>query len=235
VIPMQVEEAPADWRRPEAPEPVARLVVRYAKFGLLRFLSHLELNNVVQRALRRADLPVAMSLGFHPQPKLAFATPLPTGMESHGELMDVTLTAEVSPSDFVARFNAVAPEGLEALEAEAAPLEGKGLMARVVASEYEAHVPYAALDEAGLRARIADFEARESHTVTRKGKNGPKTMDIRPLVERLEVVPNGEGAVLSMRLVDRSGAKGRPDEVLDALLGDEKAACRLRKTATILG
>jgi len=235
VIPMQVEEAPADWRRPEAPEAVSRLVVRYAKFGLLRFLSHLELKNVVERAMRRADLPVAMSLGFHPQPRLAFATPLPTGMESHGELMDVTLTKSVAPEEFVARFNAAAPEGLEAVEARETALEGKGLMALVVASEYEAHVPYAALSGDGLRERVEAFETGGPCVVTRKGKNGPKEMDIRPLVESLEVVPNGEGAVLSMRLVDRSGAKGRPEEVLEALLGDAKSSCRLRKTATILG
>lgn len=235
VIPMQVEPVSDDWRRPAAPEPVARLVVRYAKTGLLRFLSHLEWNNVVQRTLRRASLPVAMSQGFHPQPRLAFATPLPTGMASEGELMDVTLTEDVPPADFVARFNAAAPEGLVAHEAWSVALESKSLMAQVRASEYEAHVPAHVADAEDLRTRTDVFVAKGSHLLTRRSKKGDKDVDIRPLVERLHVRPNGEGTVLAMRLVDTSGAKGRPEEIVSALLGKDAGAAHILKTETVLG
>jgi radical SAM-linked protein len=198
----------------------------------MRFLSHLELFRVFQRAMRRANLPVAMSLGFHPQPKLSFATPLPTGLESRGEFADITLTAEIAPDDFKARFNAASAEGLEILGVEAAPLEGKSLQARVVAGEYEVFIPGDAVSPEALRARAAAFEASESHVVTRRTKNGPKPVDIRALAERLEIEASGEGSHLRMRLTDRPGAKGRPEELLTALLGEHAETVRVRKTAT---
>jgi radical SAM-linked protein len=234
VIPIQAEEAPDDWRRPEAPAPACRLIATFAKHGTLRFLSHLELNSVFQRAMRRANLPVAMSQGFHPQPKLAFATPLPTGLESFGEFADITLTEEIAPEDFRARFNAAAMEGLEVLSVQSAPLEGKSLQAQVVAAEYEAWVPGAVMPPEAVRSQATAFTGSESHVVTRRTKNGPKSVNIRALVEDLDVREDAGGCRLLMRLTDRPGAKGRPEELLAVLTGGGADACRIRKTSTQL-
>ncbi|HEY3267946.1 MAG TPA: TIGR03960 family B12-binding radical SAM protein [Armatimonadota bacterium] len=231
VIPLLAEEPSDDWRKPDAPEAVCRLVFRYSKTGLLRFLSHLELASVVQRALRRANLPVAMTQGFHPLPKLAFATPLPTGMESVGEWADVTLTAEVSPEEFAQRLNAVLPDGLSVSHAQSRPMDGKSLMARVEAADYEVHVPLA---PDAVCVNVEAFLASASHVVARDTKNGRKDVDIRLLVQALSVVPNESGAVVRMRLVDTSGKKGRPQEVLGAIIGDTAPSASIRKTATIL-
>src|SRR5690606_33558809 len=66
--------------------------LRYAKFGPARFASHLDLGRALGRALRRAGLPVAYSQGFHPLPKMAFGPPLPVGVESEAEFVDITFT-----------------------------------------------------------------------------------------------------------------------------------------------
>ncbi|HEY3411706.1 MAG TPA: TIGR03960 family B12-binding radical SAM protein [Armatimonadota bacterium] len=206
-----------------SPRPLThRLVITFAKRGSLRHLSHLEMARAFQRTLRRAGLPVAMSQGFHPQPKLAFATPLPTGMESNAELADVTLTEVVSPEDFVRRFNAVAVDGLEVLSAKVIEEpSGPSLMARVVAEEYEVEVNGDTPD------RVSAFLAEGAHEVTRKTKNGPKAVNIRALVERLDY----SDGHLTMRLKNVPGAKGRPEEILTAL-GIE---ARARKVLTVLG
>ena len=73
--------------------------LRYARFGPARFASHLDLGRALGRALRRAALPVAYSQGFHPLPKMAFGPPLPVGVESEAEFLELTLTRELAPEE----------------------------------------------------------------------------------------------------------------------------------------
>jgi radical SAM family uncharacterized protein/radical SAM-linked protein len=230
-VPMEEADAPVEpvvlpHQRPAA----QRLVFRFHKTGLLRYLSHLELNSAVQRALRRAGLPVAYTQGFHPQPRLAFATPQPTGMEAWNELADVALTEATDPKEFVRRLNAAAPDGLVIASAEERELNAPSLMSLVTAGDYEALL---ALDPAEATERAAAFLAKASHPAIRQTKDGAKTVDVRAAVEALAVEPDGAGCVVRMRLVDKAGTKGRPGEVLTAVFGEDVTA-KVRKVGTVM-
>ncbi|RPJ72179.1 MAG: TIGR03960 family B12-binding radical SAM protein, partial [Desulfobacteraceae bacterium] len=89
-----------------------KIQVSYEKTGPARFLGHLELANIMLRALRRAAVPVKFSEGFHPKPKVAFDNPLPTGIESEEERMVVTAPQHVSPVAVMDGLNAQLPTGL---------------------------------------------------------------------------------------------------------------------------
>lgn len=227
-----------EWNPPEASEVAGpesdvrtRLVVTFAKEGSLRFLGHLELANAFQRVLRRAGIPVVMSQGFHPQPKLSFATPLPTGMESQNELADVLVAGSITPEEFMQRFNDAVPLGLRAIEAVERSLTGASLMARTLAGEYEIVGPVVE----DIEERIADVLGRNVIEVTRKSKQGPKTVDIRPFIEALRAETRDGLTVVTARLSDRPGRKGNPAEVAALLWPVESlSSCRIVKTETIL-
>jgi radical SAM superfamily enzyme YgiQ (UPF0313 family) len=96
--------------RVSAPHPTFRYRVMFEKRGRARFLSHLEMLNVIQRALRRSGLPLSFSEGFHPHPKLSAGPSLAVGMEGFGEFFDVELTDQAEPSPGL--LNPLLPPGL---------------------------------------------------------------------------------------------------------------------------
>ncbi len=92
--------------------PYKKIQISYEKVRSARFFGHLELANIMLRALRRAAIPVKFSEGFHPKPKVSFDNPLPTGTESEDERMVLTVPQRVAPRSVIKRLNAQLPEGL---------------------------------------------------------------------------------------------------------------------------
>jgi len=186
--------------------------VRLAKTGRARFLSHLDLQRAIERILRRADLPIAYSQGFNPHPRVSFGSALATGTSSEGEFIDVELAQPVAPEEFVARANACSPEGIRLLEARPAPEGGDSLMALLDAAEYR--ITLEGVEPERLARAVEAFLAAEEVVVTRKGKSGPRPVNIRPQVYRLEVTAPGQ-----LRAVVQTGSKGnlKPEDLVAAL------------------
>ena len=90
-----------------------RMIAEFEKMGRMSWFSHLDLQNTMQRALRRAQLPVAYSQGFNPHVLTSFATALSVGCQSRGEVMEVEMAGEISPEEFVEKLNACLPDGLK--------------------------------------------------------------------------------------------------------------------------
>ncbi|MFO7273472.1 MAG: TIGR03936 family radical SAM-associated protein [Symbiobacteriaceae bacterium] len=179
---------------------------------MARFLSHLDLQRVVERGLRRAELPLAFTQGFNPHPRISYASALATGASSEGEFIDVDLTEPVDPAAFVARVNAVLPEGVRLLEARPAPEGGGSLMAAINAALYRLTLRGA--DEAALRAAAARFREAEAVVVSREGPSGSRPVDIRPHVYDLAVEGPGQ---LRALVQTGSGGNVRPEEVCAGL------------------
>lgn len=91
--------------------------ITFSKTGRARFISHLDLNRTMTRAVRRAALPVWYTEGFNRHPYLTFASPLSLGYEGEQETMDIRLKEEMNMAELVSRLNAVMPEGLHILGA----------------------------------------------------------------------------------------------------------------------
>ena len=230
-----VSEAGAPPSRVVAEPPaVQRLVFRVGYQGESRFLSHLETMSAWIRTLRRARCPLSYSEGFHPHPKLAFASAHPVGEESLGDYMDVTLTQRVYPEDLVARLSAMAPEGFLVLGAYEIPLNAPGLMSLVEGADYTVFVEEAAVGAPLLTDVVAAMLAAESLPVERRGKGGanPRMIDLRPLIAGAEVEAPVNGLVpVRFSLTAGEGPSARPSEIV-AALGVPASAARIVRRET---
>lgn len=214
-----------------------RLRIKFSKDGPLKYCSHLELMKVWERALRRADVPLAYSGGYNPRPKMQLARALPLGHSAGAELLDVWLE-EPSSVDSVAKgLTPILPEGLAVVEVRQVDPNGPAMQTQVIATEYRVTVelPVELIDEwdnlpSIVQSRIEDLLSREDVPHERRGKR----YNLRPLIEELELEDARAGdVVLGMRLASRPGATGRPEAVLDVLgLGEAFASYHRKKLIT---
>lgn len=208
--------------------PRQRIRIRYAKGEAIKFISHHDEFRLWERALRRADLPLLYKQGFNPQPHIQFAAALGVGITGVNELLDIVLLPPVPLEEVAARLRAKLPPGVTLCGLEEVPLHAPPLQTLVIGADYTILL-YAApgeIPESLLEERIADFLARTTIWRERERKGKPYTYNLRPLVFELRYEgydPALEEHCIFLRVQVRSGATGRPDEVVDALGFDDFA------------
>ncbi|GAA4401610.1 TIGR03936 family radical SAM-associated protein [Fodinibacter luteus] len=207
----------ARQRTPEGPPPapaVQKLRIRYAKRGRLRFSSTRDFSRALERALRRADVPMAFSAGFHPHPLVSYANAAPTGTASEAEYFEIRVTERVDPEAVRAALDEALPEGLDVLEVVEA---GPGSLAdRLQASEWRLVVRGA--DPDAVTAAVARYLACDRAEATRTFKTGPRTFDTRGAVLAMAVTGLDEEGCAILRMVVRHTTPSvRPDDILTAL------------------
>lgn len=189
--------------------------VKYEKTEPARFISHLDLLRALDRAIRRADIPIAYSQGFNPHPKLSFATPLSVGIISHGDYLELELTEKLSPETIINRINATLPQGIQFLELKMIEKRVPTLGSLVEATSYNVEVNNFNKDI--LDKKITNLLEQNEILIERKSKKGMKTVDILPLICSLKLEQDG---TLTMLLTTNNTANAKPKEIL-ALLGIE--------------
>jgi radical SAM-linked protein len=190
-----------------------RLRVTFVKGESIKYISHLDLMRVWERALRRAGVGLAYSGGFNPRPKLQLAAALPLGHTGEAEWLDVWLEEAMSVEDFARALVPVLPDGLTVSQVRQVRLEEPALQTQVVAAEYRVAAEW---DEPvrKVKARVERLLAAAELPQERRGRQ----YDLRPLIERLWLERAGGGeVVLGMQLSARAGATARPEAVLEAL------------------
>jgi radical SAM-linked protein len=194
-------------------EPTQRLRLTFAKGEEVKYISHLDLMRLWERALRRASVPLDYSKGFNPRPKISIAFPLAVGVTGERELMDVTLERRLAPRDFASAVARQLPAGIALLEVEEVYPTLPPLQTQVQAAEYLATVG-AGETVQQTEARLDALLSSEELPRQRRGK----AYDLRPLVEKLWLESSdADEHTLGMRLRAGERGTGRPDEVLDQL------------------
>jgi radical SAM-linked protein len=195
-----------------------RIRLRYAKRGRLRFSSHRDFARAFERALRRADVPMAYSAGFTPHPKISYLGAAPTGVASEAEFVEIGLMREVDIEALRAALDAALPDGLDIVEAVPA---GSGSFAeRMQASSWRIELPGVQAEAAAGAVEV--FLARDAVAIERVTKTGRKTVNVRTAVVAISVsrAPDGLGgsgrAILDV-VVRQVTPAVRPDDVLAAL------------------
>lgn len=195
-----------------------RLRVRYAKSGRLRFLSHLEVARAVERSVRRAGLPYAVTQGFVPRMKIAFGPALPVGTAGRRESLDVWLTAYVPAHEALRRLAAATPPDLLPFEALYAAAGEPSLSAACTIGSYEVALTGGEVVTAEELSRALDeVRAASTLTVTHKGKD--KVFDLsRALPKEPSVRSSEEGPVVE--ITTHMGQEGslRPEALVGAAL-----------------
>jgi len=129
---------PAIQGQPQPPqERVQRLRLTFGKLGSITLISHLDLLRLWERAVRRAQLPIAFSGGFHPSPRIATASALPLGMASEGEIVDLEFYQPVEPETVLTQLRQQFPPELPLYHCEAVPLSAPSASQALVAATYE--------------------------------------------------------------------------------------------------
>ena len=212
-----------------------RVRILYAKGELIKFISHQDEFRLWERTLRRADLPLLYKQGFNPQPHIQFAAPLGVGITGVQECIDVTFSPPVPLAELAQRIAAKLPPGTKLHGVEEVPLNTSARQTHLIGADYTIRI-YAEPDEISgeeLQARLDEFLTADMIPRTRQRKGSPYTYNLRPLVLDLTYVTycaELEEHRIFLRVQQRAGATGRPDEVVDALGLDEfaRSLCRDR-------
>jgi radical SAM-linked protein len=201
---------------------VQRIRIRYAKRGPMRFTSHRDFARAFERAIHRANIPIAYSQGFTPHPKVSYASAAPTGAASEAEYLEIGLRSVVEPAALVHDLDAALSPGLDVLDAVVA---GPGSLAdRIDASHWRLELP--GVPDSDARRAVTGFLDAAEVPVQRLTKQGMRTLDARAPVVRLAVVettldvPSEVGGVpcAILDLVVRQVTPAvRPDDVLSGL------------------
>lgn len=196
---------------------MSRIRAEFRKGEEVRFIGHLDILRTFERALRRAELPVAMTQGFNPRQKISFASPLSLGLTGERELVDIELTRPLPPEEFKIRLNAALPSGLRLVAATEVPDHLPALMADLEWADYLAE--WQEKPAPGRPASALElFLQQPEIIVVRQGKKGERRVDIRPAVLRLEDAGSDEDRIrVTMRLSLSGENTARPAEVLDSL------------------
>ena len=215
-------------RQPEGPPPapvVQRVRMRYAKRGRLRFASHRDFARTLERALRRAEVPMAYSAGFTPHPKISYVGAAPTGVASDAEYLELALAEQVDVDRLRAALDAALPPGLDVLECVPAMPGSVGLAERIDASAWRVELPGVTVEES--ERAVAAFLQRDVVEVERLTKDGRRLLDARGPVVGVTVTagpgpgwsdtgPESPCAILDV-VVRQATPAVRPDDVLAAL------------------
>ena len=199
--------------------------IKFSKEGPMKFVGHLDTMRYFQKAIRRANLPVAFSGGYSPHMIMSFAAPLGVGTTSQGEYFDMELT-ETVPTDIIEqRLNDAMVSGVTVCSARQVE-DGKAstAMALVAAADYfvcfrEGKEP----SDYDWQKHIPEFLEQSEITVTKKTKRSEKIIDLRPFIYKMHAVDNG----VFMQLASASSNYTKPELVLDTFLkwlGEEPKA-----------
>lgn len=208
ILPVHGKEAPPGVRsRPLVPGKI-RVRVQFSKTGDLRYLSHRELMTTIIRAVRRADIPVAYSQGFHPSPRISFGPPLSVGMCGKREYFDMELGPGFRIDDMKGILNHLLPQGLSIHDMGLIPEEEPSLQSFIARYEYEIICPDT--------KPMEDFIAKESFVVQREKteRGGADAVDLRKMVEEAVII---DTATLRLVVNDRGDKRVRVNELTAAI------------------
>ncbi len=164
--------------------------VKFKKEGDMIYISHLDLQKLLQRAFRRADIELSYSKGYNPHPKMSYGNALALGTESYGEYVDIEIEEEIGVEEFLTRINEELPQGIEFVKAEEIDPKTPSLASTIEYGEYlfniELETP---LSKEFVKSRIADFMNKEEIMITKKNKKGKIVeSNIRPMIRFFDIL-----------------------------------------------
>lgn len=222
-------------KAPEEPsnKVASRMRIEFSKTGDFRFIAHLDLQHLLIRACRRAELQLAYTEGFNPSPKLSIALSLPIFAEASAELADIELSNEPSPEEVVAALNKQLPAEIQISRARKVEKIAPSLATLVGRACYKARLisSDSAVDVGALNARIAELlsatdlvveqalSAKAAKRASRQGQptDKGKEKNIRPSIFTIAVSAN-DPIIVEFCISHGSREHLKPTEILKLLV-----------------
>jgi radical SAM-linked protein len=215
-------------------EPSQRLRITFSRSDELKYITHLDIMRLWQRALRRAGMPLAYSQGFNPHPRISIAAPLAIGVTSGGELMDIFLNRSVSLEFFAKVVGEQLPVGIKILGVKELWHGLPSLQSQIRFAEYTVKVESdKESKEVGQMVRALLGKAN----LTWQHARGEKVhrYDLRALIDDVWIVDKGQSLyTFGMRLLSDESGSGRPEQVILAM-GFPDLPQSIHRTKLVLG
>jgi len=182
-----------------------KLRVKYRVTEAGRFLGHLDLTRTIMKNLRRTDLPVMLSEGFNPHPRLSFAMPLSVGHTGGGEFFEVDLGAEIEEEEFKKVFNEFAPPGIRVLEAKEVVEKQESMSSIINSGKYL--LDFNNTEASLLQKAIDEILGQEEIIILKKSKRKVKETDIRSYIYDIVIVEVKNGKCVLEASIAQGGTK----------------------------
>ena len=196
--------------------------IKFRKYGVMKFIGHLDIMRYFQKVMRRADIPIAFTQGFSPHMIMSFAQPLGVGVTSDAEYFDIELTEPISSKRAIEQMNKANVEGIEIVSFVEIPDDKKcSGMTIVAGAEYTvsllesnktSDITRDITDD--WKEKIENFMAQPEIRILKQTKRSEKEVDIKPMIYDMEVCDNR----ICMFLATGSEQNLKPDLVMKAFL-----------------
>lgn len=194
--------------------------IKFRKYGVMKFIGHLDIMRYFQKAMRRADIDIAYSEGFSPHQIMSFAAPLGVGITSDGEYLDIEVNSTKSTKESIVNLNRTMVDGIEVLEYKRLPDSAKNAMSIVAAADYKIYfkdgyeVPYPVSQ---WKEKLDEFfHKKDEVLITKKTKKSEKVMNLKELVYDFQVLEEDGGPVFYLKVCTGSSDNLKPELVLQA-------------------
>ena len=194
-----------------------KIRIKFAKYGTMKFIGHLDTMRFFQKALRRADIDIKYSEGFSPHQIMSFAAPLGVGIESYGEYMDIEVLSMTSTQDIKDALNKVMVEGIEVLSVTILPEQVKNAMASVSAASYSIRMKDRIFPIDDLEEKLRDFYDQDKIPYTKETKKSTVELDLKQGIYELR---SEAGGAIYMLVNASSSGNIKPTMVLEKFCED---------------
>ena len=190
-----------------------KIRIKFRKYGVMKFIGHLDIMRFFQKVMRRADIPIAFTGGFSPHMIMSFANPLGVGVTSDGEYFDIELTEDIDMKLAVERMNQVVVEGIEIVNMVPISDDKKQTgMSIVAAADYLSSLKSGIFPE-DWKEKAGQFMNQPTISILKKTKKSEKEVDIKPMIYKFEV----RGESVYMQVATGSVENLKPELVMQAL------------------
>lgn len=207
-----------------------KLRIKFRKYGVMKFIGHLDMMRYFQKVMRRADIDIAYSGGFSPHQIMSFASPLGVGLMSNGEYLDIEVRSWTSSDQMLFYMNQVMAEGVEILAVRKLPDDAKNAMSSVAFADYTVQFREGYEPSFSLSEILPEFLSQPQILIEKQTKKSSRQVDLKPLIQKLLLTKDGG---VFMRVSAGSMENIKPELVMDAVYhfaGEERGEFALEIT-----
>lgn len=190
--------------------------LRFSKTDRLKYISHLDINRAMARALKRAEIPLWYTEGFNPHPYMSFSLPLSLGVESLCESVDLRIVGDITNEDIKSRLNSVLPDGLKIVDV----YDDFRDNSEIVYSDYVYKFEFK--DNEAAYEKIKSVLESDEILALKKGKQGRKRVmketNIKSFIDKYSISIRGDVIVLNIRLLAGPEKNLNPSLLFDTII-----------------
>ena len=213
-----------------------KMILQFEKTESVKYISQLDMLRAFHRALRRADIPIAYSEGYNPQPKISFAFALSVGLVSHGEYLEATLKELTAPEEFIRRMNAVLPKGLQFIDGCLLPPESNFSTGKSVnCASFSAQITNLSENADTFAEHLRQAASQEQVWIEKHTKKGVSVIDAKEGIYDFSANSTGENTILAdFTLAQSEKFTIRADDFLKAVTKGTNSTYTYVKNNTLI-